>query len=502
MENVMNMLNGLNVDGSSLASIDMGAVDDDERIYHESDFDHFQYVFTKDNMSTYHQQFDNILHWIWNEYSNDPAIYESLEYKTKICDKVFTTINARILGVLNPDDNHATILSILDNMVPDVNMFEYVAKVREKLYDRKSSFTEDDAIVWYKIGKPSISKDAMFAVKELPIPYIRIGDTIIQMDDHLQDFYLAIFRYAIRWYNHLYSSKNESLWHPINENGLVFAVPSKKTINDNFKYLHPDDDVSDIISLKNLHSIKWFNLKIGDVIVLNISSENGQFHDKVMSPFCFAYLARREDGYWISSQRGYDLWELVDKYDLNNSHWEKHWINTLTARNKNEEAILSEMWRDIMQCNAVLFPQDNRISINIKLRIIHWDQYFRIPLILNFDDRIVSVDNNIAVLSISNLSTLLKIWSLMEHTLDLWIAFSGEKISWSLISNIYKNKYQMYIDKPHITKQNASDDIVFEPGDDVVAIVPRDGMSWFVSETQHTFVPKPINDLEVRKSYL
>lgn len=486
-------------DELGLLAIDTYHVEDDERKYHESDFEHFQYVFNKDNMATYHQQFDNILHWIWNEYENDPIKYESLEYKTKICDKVFTTINARIYGILNPDDNHATIVSMLDSIVPDVNMFDYIATMHKKLYDRRTPFTKDDAIVWYTIDTPSISGDAMFARKPLPIPYILVNGKQIPIE-HIQDFYLALFRYTIKWYNHLYSTKNEACWLPIDKNDYIFAIQSHKTLNDSFEYVHPDDDTSEIINLKNFHRIGDFNINIGNVIILNIASENGQFHDKTLQPFCFAYLARREDGYWISSQRGYDKWSVASKYNLEASHWEKQWVNTLAARNKNEEAILSEMWRDIMQCNAVLFHTDAHTTI--ELMITNWNDYGS-DISKLLEDDIIAVENNVAYITISNILTLVKIWSILEHTLDLWVKFIDDNITkWSLICNIYQNKYEMYIDKPYIISELSSPTACFNDSDDVIAIIPRDGMTYYLDNSFYTFIPKEINGYQLRKSYL
>lgn len=487
-------------DGSSLAAIEVCGVTEDERMYHESEFEHFQYVFTKDNMSTYHQQFDNILHWIWNEYENDPSIYESLEYKIKICNKVFTTINARIFGVLNPDDNHAEIISILDSLVPDVNMFEYVATMRDKLYDRKTVFTQEDAVVWYNIDTPC--SDIPFARKPLPIPYIKINDRIIPIGDKLQQFYLAVFRYAIRWYNHLYATKNSAIWLNIGENERIFAVPSKKSVGDELNAPHPDDNITDIISMDNFHKVTDFNLEVGNVLVLNISSENGQFHDRHMEPYCFAFLAHTEEGYFISSQRGYNSYTIENPFDIQASRWVKKWVNTLTSRNRSEEAILTDMWRDIMQSNALLFPYANKLKTSFKLRIINWSKYDKIPLMMEPNDRIISVKDDIAHIMINRVSTLLKIWELLEHTLDLWVMCPKNGMKWGLISNIYKNRYQMYIDKPHIPVIFAHPSIKFNPDEDVVAIIPRDGITYFIDGKEYNFIPDGINGQYPLKSYL
>lgn len=467
-----------NYQGSDLYPIGMPTILPDDREYHPSRSEDFYYVFTKDNMPTYHQQVDYFLHWKWNEYHNDPARYESMEYKTKILDKIFTFINARIFGIVNPSLNHAEIVSILSKFRGD-SVLHLIKEKVEHLRGRQTPFAKSDALVWYIISKNYPYSVYEFSSKPVVIPYLIDGDRNASLFPIMRELYLAVFEYAITYYDYMYNVKWTATWESVSEDQYVF-------ISEN----EPDQ----IISYSNLKKISSIDKE--NCITCFIYSEDGNRYDREMVPYTQCMIVYHEGKYYISSQRGFNLFHFDDK----KNYLIGEFVDTIIPKSRNDEAIRTDMWLDIMQSNAVLFPMDTETIFDI--RILHYSEYSsNICILFSSRDRIVSVDDNldIAVLSV-HIDTLWKIFQYMEHTLDLWIRWGG-KLEWSLISNMYCNKTSFYRDKPYIPHTDA-DDVNLEANEAVFAIIPRDGMCWRMGRELCYHTSSTLNGYQIRKTYL
>lgn len=481
-------------DGTPVNAIELPEISDDLRKYHPSSFDGWQYVFTKDNLASYHMMYDNCLHWIWNEYNNDPARFDSIQYWTQIMNRVFTTINARILGVINSDDNHAEIMELLQRFVPDVNMMDFVSIRREKLRGGRDPFNKDDAVVWYDII-PNNDIVEGYNPKPLVVPYINLNDRRISLRSAITEFYTKTLSYAITYYAHMYFTKFISYFVPVTMVENIFAFESHYNYGSEFIDIHSADNIDAIISEKYLTTFGSFDVKPGEVKVLAIASENGQFYDKNMNTFTYAYLINLHGEYMISSMRGYDSFVF-----RNNSFVSRRWFNTMSSKGKNTEAILSDVWRDVMQCNAVLFPVGHK-PMNMQLRVTHYSNYeAAIDKVKNIYSLIVDEDHDIAYVEIISIMDLVQLWEIFNHTLDLWVKYDNGRLDWSLISNIYRYNISFYKDNPHITK-TPYDKFDIEDGD-IIAVIPRNGMTYAVDNNSYTITNMPINGMEVLKCYL
>lgn len=501
--------------GNAINPIELYPVEEDNHEYLESNFDNFQYVFTKDNMPTYHQQYNTFMHWIWNEYHNDPERYESDAYKEKLLMKIFTFINARVYGIVNPDTNHSNIIHLLQNYIDTVmsgvDIMSHVVEHARSLYGRKTPFQEEDAMIWYHIMNDiSVGE---YEYKPVIIPYIRVDGQSISLYEIMSKFYTEIFSYAIRYYDHVYYSKNATAWYPIDPNTWLIGKPSIKSSTDSFEsldsieYLDKDDLNHFIMSEEFLHQAKDFCSESDIVYPVLLVSTNGRFFDRKMIPITYAFLIRTDDGMFISSQRGYDSFKTMKKYKFSENLiiTSRRWIDTLIPKSRNEEAIRAEMWRDVMQCNVVLFPEQTDKSIELDLMILNWSKYKDVFCInMRMSDRITHIDteHNIGYVTLRSIRTLYDIWSSLEHTLDLWVKYGTEGMAWSLISNIYRHQLSFYEEKPHITYRFCGmfDNINSE--EKFIAICPRNGISWSYDGESYMFSPVPINGIVLRKCYL
>ena len=505
-------LNNFPDEGSVQMPIPAVNVDYDERVYLPSDFESFQRVFHKDNMPTYHQQYDNFLHWIWNEFGNDSEKFDSEEYHSEVLEKIAIFINARVLGVVNTMSNHAEILALLEKVVTNdqLDVFDHVAHVRSGLVDNKFSFNlMEDAVVWWRRTNSDINVRG-YVPKPNFIPRVIIGPHSFEFPKHLiREFYEMIFGYTMNYYAHLYSQKFTPAWMKVDENAYVFAVKSNVKIEDQSLASFHDliagkeerDDFS-IISGENLIQLKDLVSGENELSIVYLSSINGQLNDPDMNPYTIAYVAKTADGYYVSAQRGYDVFDLDPLGVLHRVDW----MNTLAVKNRNEEAILTKVWKDVMQCNAVLFQTKEDDDLTIPIRITHYEKYANVCLNLGLADRIKHVDEmdgwSIAYLILRDIKPLVDIWKTMEHTMDLWVGYMDEcrNDAWSLISNLYKHDVSFYHDKPHLVGITGYNGSIPDSGE-VIAVVPRDGMCWSLGEDRYNFIPLKINGEDIRKIY-
>lgn len=498
--------------GEELNPIKLYPVPDGEHEYSESNFDNFQYVFTKDNMPTYHQQYNCFQHWIWNEYHNDPDKFESDEYKEKVLAKIFTFINARVFGIVNPDSNHSTIMQILQKVInlsidtSDIDIMEIIVSHARSLYGRKLPFTEDDALIWYFFQDDNGCDGYQY--KPIIVPYIKLdGRTICLYDNAMKDFYEAIFSYANRYYDHMYSSKNNTAWYSIDPNTWLVGKLSVKSPDNSFNHLDEDKLDHRMMSELYLHQAKDFCSEKDVIYPVLLMSTNGRFYDSKMYPVTYAFLIHTDDGMFISSQRGYDSFIVKQREIFKDERRiiDRKWIDTLIPKARNEEAIRAAMWRDVMQCNVVLFPEQTDRNMEIDLMILNWAKYKDVFCInMRISDRIVTVDeeHDIAYVTLHSARTLYDIWNVLEHSLDLWVKYGGENMAWSLISNIYRHPISFYANRPHLIYQFCANIPHDNLDEQYIAISPRDGMSWTFDQEEFTFKPIPINGLVLRKCYL
>lgn len=465
-----------NYQGSDLYPIGMNPIPPEDREYHASRTEEFYYVFTKDNMPTYHQQVDYFLHWKWNEYHNDPLKYESLEYKTSVLDKVFTFVNARVFGIVNPILNHAEIISTLDKFL-DKPILPLIQGKVDHLRGRHSLFTQSDALIWYYIAEFPYSVYG-YSPKPLVIPYLADGDRKVSLLPILHQFYSQIFEYAIRYYDYMYEVKWTSTWESVDEDQYIFIS---------------EEEPDQIVNYNTLRKIS--SIPQDEYLTCFIYSEDGNRYDRDMVPYTQCMIAYHEGKYYISSQRGFNLFQ----YENDILH-PVGYVDTLMPKSRNDEAIRTEMWLDIMQSNAVLFPINTEVIFDI--RILHYSKYSNtICMMFSSKDRIVTVDEDtdIAIMAV-HIDTLWKIFQYMEHTLDLWIRW-GRDLEWSLISNMYCNKTSFYRDKPYIPHVDA-EDIDLTADEAVFAIIPRDGMCWRMGKEIFYHTTSTLNGYQIRKTYL
>lgn len=490
-------------DGSDLEAIELCEPDPEVYSYKPSDLEHFDKVFHKDSFPTYHQMYDNFLHWIWNEYNNDPNKFDSDEYHEKILNKVFAFINARVYGILNPIDNHDQIIQFLRREFSEYDITKMIREKYQKMYDRETEFTKDDAIIWYEIEDQYIFNG--YKPKPLIIPCLVDGtDNYLGLDKYFgifnpHIFYKLIFQYTIDYYNHLYAGKFRGAFLEVQDDDYIVG----KVIQDPDLIQEPKELIDDIfMDDTNLIQIKDLDLSIGDVKWLLVSSQNGQFHDMEMNPYTYAMIARSKDGIFISGQRGVDIFRNIapERYHTNNIILEKHWLNTLVSRAKDVESLLAEQWRDILQCNCVLFYKGDDRNMNIHARITHVSKYEE--KLSKIGVHVKKDEYDIFMFDITGIEILLKLWEIFNHTLDFWVSYVIEgDLYWSLISNIFEHDSQYYIDNPHI-QYVTSDNNPIEPGKEIVSIVPRDGMMWVLDGQEFHFIPAPINGFFEMKAYL
>lgn len=552
MREYFNEINGIK-------PIELWDIPEDEHMYEPNEFEGFQHVFTKDNMPTYHQMYDNFLHWNWNEYHNDKTRFESEQYINSVLNKVFTWFNARLLGIVNNGQDHPVIIQLLLNMVDEtlhqghgvhfsgraevgLNLMEVLAKKRNELEGRLTPFTEDDAIIWWTKTEKVYLQKLFKGIKQKPliIPIIHLPEHIdVSLSDHFDQLYLMLFGYVLKYYNHVYGAKFQSTWVQVDRKDSIMA----QEVDPSSNHL--------ILVNRNLfdtmREISGFKIEEGQVIPVYIASDDGDMWDHWMDTYTVANITRHEGKYYISSRRGFNL------FHNNLGNFTKEFVETLVAKGKDHEALRTEMWRDVMESGAVLFPWDNLQQVQIEVRITNWPRYqeilneiivagFRnlstikravkydvpqsaryshpIPVeeindqnpnlhvphengkpTFQFTEMIFDQDGT-AILTISDLSVLLKFWEVMEHTLDFWVKFEDR---WSLVCNIQEKDMQFYLNNSHI-RHTMWKDTYYEidqlPDGKVLSIIPRDGMTWTTlgmndHREWHTYV----NDLRLKKIY-
>lgn len=460
-----------------LPAIEIPDIPEEEWKYKASDLEHFDHVFEKNAFPTYHQIYDNFLHWDWNEYGNDPERFDSDEYHNMIADKVYTYINAVVLGILTPSDNHASIVQFLEKSFPRYDIIRILHDTYKKLYDRNAPFTQDDAVIWYQKsnGEHPIYK-----------PVLMVDDDISNRLVPMAPFFRLVFKYVFAYYNHLYASKFRSFFNLMFEDEYIYALDD----------VSPGTDFSEVSPIR----LKDLGIRDGGTKRCYVLSKKGQYLDDGMNFYTEALIARTGSTYCVSTQRGFQhLFQSDGK-------WVSSYIPTLINKSKGTEALRSEQWRDIMECNAVLFKKDERTYTPalIRIRVTHLSKYInRIKQIQEISSTTFShCDDAENWQWIVTPGVLLKLWEIFNHTLDLWVAYVTEddETEWSLISNIFVHPAKFYVENGHLVTKTTY--VTAKEEDELIAIIPRDGIQWSLDEKFYNYRPRPINGYTELKPYL
>jgi hypothetical protein len=495
----------------------------DDRQYVQNDFEGFHEVFTKDNMPTYHQLYDNFLHWIWNEYDNEPEKYESDEYKASVLDKVFIWINARIMGIIDNGSNHAEIIQFLEKYWREDAM-DIIAAKREELDWRRSPFTKEDAVVWWELGEQIWLQKEFRGLTDKPIviPVFKHEDSSFAMTESFDLFYILVFNYVYDYYQYVYTSKFKSQWVELYpEDHIIYFPMQKKDVSFINGQMSISNGPTKFFSFQ-YQRVGELNIPENDYIVAYIYSDQGELFTDMMDTYTTSYIAYFNGRYYVSSMRSINLVGF-DKFGMA-QYW-KLPLDILTAKARSREAIRTDMWRDIMECGAILFPFNHLKDASIKIRITNYDKYADqltqfisngIVQHLGEDEKnatFSSVDfdtSGFAIIRINDLEKLMEFWKVLEHTLDFWVQF-GTK--WSLVCNIQWKEMSFYYDNPHIDHDMwltidetrppftrlVTDRGSMDVRGKMLSIIPRDGMTWTIPKLllEKTYT----NDLEYKKIY-